>query len=131
MSAKLTLRGVDDLLAELARLAPDLTREASTLQHTIAEDTVTAIRAAYPSVTGRLRNSVRAERLSSGSRSRVFTEVTVAAPYAHFVEFGTATTRPRAAFVPLTRQGRERFAAAVIDRVEARGLVVKGVLSNG
>ena len=131
MSTRMTLRGVDELLTDLTRLAPDLTSEASTLQQTMAADTAAAIRAAYPSETGRLRASVHVERLQSTSGARVYTEVTVDAPYAHFVEFGTARTAPNPAFVPLTRQGRERFAQAVIDRVQARGLVVGGKLSNG
>ena len=128
MSAKLTLGGVDELLAELARLAPDLTTEAVALQQTIAHQTAAAIRAAYPSVTGTLRGSVQVDRLSSTSPARVFTSVTVTAPYAHFVEFGTATTTPTPAFVPLTRIGREQFTQAVIARVKARGLVVGGDL---
>jgi Bacteriophage HK97-gp10, putative tail-component len=131
MSSALILGGVDELLAELARLAPDLTGEAAQLQQTIAIDTATAIRAAYPAVTGALRASVQVERLTSASPARVYTEVTVAAPYAHFVEFGTADRAPNPAFVPLTRQGRERFAQAVVDRVKDHGLVVSGVLRNG
>lgn len=131
MSATLTLGGVDELLAELARLAPDLTTEAGQLQQTIATETAASIRAAYPAVTGALRNSVQVERLTSSSSARVYTEVTVNAPYAHFVEFGTADREPNPAFVPLTRLGRERFAAAVVDRVKAHGLVVGGELRNG
>jgi hypothetical protein len=128
MSSKLILGGVDELLAELDRLAPELTREAIALQQTIANDTAAAIRAAYPSVTGTLRGSVQVDRLSSTSPARVFSRVTVTAPYAEHVEFGTATTTPTPAFVPLTRIGREQFAQAVIDRVKARGLVVGGDL---
>jgi len=131
MSAKLSIRGVDALLADLADLAPDLTREAAARQQARALDAAAAIRAAYPSVTGRLRNSVQVARLSSQSKARVFTEVTVSAPYAHFVEFGTARTAPNPAFVPITRRAREAFAEEMIDRVEARGLVVRGALGNG
>ena len=58
----------------------------------------------------------------------MFTQIVVTAPYAHFVEFGTATTTPTPAFVPQSRIGRERFTAAVISRVKARGLVVGGNL---
>ena len=128
MATKMILGGIDELLAEFARLAPDLTTEAIGLQQSIANETVAAIRAAYPSVTGTLRNSVHVERLSSTSPARVYTQVTVDAPYAHFVEFGTVTTTPTPAFVPQMRIGRERFTAAVIARVKARGLVVGGDL---
>lgn len=131
MASALILGGVDDLLAELARLAPDLTAEAGELQQAMATETAAAIRAAYPAITGALRASVQAERLTSTSPARVYTEVTVGAPYAHFVEFGTADRAPNPAFVPLTRLGRERFAKAVVDRVKARGLEVTGELRNG
>jgi HK97 gp10 family phage protein len=128
MGAKLILSGVDELLAEISRLSPDLTTEAIGLQQSIANETAAAIRAAYPSATGALRASVQVERLSSSSPARVFTQVTVTSPYAEYVEFGTATTTPTPAFVPLTRIGRERFTQTVIDRVKAKGLVVGGDL---
>jgi len=128
MAAALRLTGVDELLAELQLLAPDLAAEVGPLQQSIANETAAAIRAAYPSVTGTLRNSVRVARESSTSPARVFTRIEVTAPYAHFVEFGTVTTTATPAFVPLTRIGRERFTDAVIARVRARGLVVGGDL---
>ena len=131
MGAKLILRGVDELLTDLTRLAPDLTREAVGLQQATTSEAAAAIRNAYPSVTGRLRNSVQVARLSSSSPARVFTEVTVTAPYAHFVEFGTARTAPTPAFVPITRRAREQFARTVIARVKAHGLVVGGESGNG
>ena len=128
MASTLNLGGVEELLRELEALAPGLTSEASTLQSSIASETVAAIRAAYPSVTGALRASVQAERLSSTSSARVFTQVTVSSPYVEYVEFGTAHTTPTPTFVPLTLIGREQFAKAVIDRVKARGLDVGGDL---
>ena len=131
MPAKLIIRGVDTLLADLARLAPDLTREAGHLQHASATAAAADVRAAYPAVTGRLRQSVQVARLTSQSPARVYTEVTVTAPYAHFVEFGTARTAPNPAFVPITRRAREDFVDRIIARVEGRGLVVGGALTNG
>jgi len=131
MAAALRLFGVDNLLKEIERLAPELTRAASAFQQTRAVEAAAEIRAAYPSDTGQLRNSVRVARLSSTSSARVFTQITVDAPYAHFVEFGTARTAPNPAFVPITRRLREQFVRDVIGLVEARGLVVGGELRNG
>jgi HK97 gp10 family phage protein len=128
LATKLTIAGVERLLAELEHLAPGLTAEAVTLQKAIAVETAAAIRAAYPSDTGRLRASVQVSRLSSTSPARVFSTLTVTAPYAEYVEFGTATRTATPAFVPQMRIGRERFAEAVIARVKARGLVVGGDL---
>jgi HK97 gp10 family phage protein len=128
MAATLTLGGVDELLAELARLAPDLAAEAGPLQATIATETAAEIRAGFPSITGNLRRSVEVHREGSTSPARVFTEVAVTAPYAHFVEFGTKDRSPAAVFVPATRRGRERFVKAIVDRVRARGLDVTGAV---
>jgi HK97 gp10 family phage protein len=131
MATELKLTGVDELLAELARLAPDLTAEASTLERTIAEQTAEQLRAALPVVTGRLRASVQVQRESSTSPARVFTRIAVTAPYAEHVEYGTHRTPPRPVFVPITRRGREAFAKAVSAAVKATGLKVTGELRNG
>ena len=128
LATKLTIAGVERLLAELEALTPGLTADAVRIQQAIAVETAAAIRAAYPSDTGRLRDSVRVSRLSSTSPARVFSTITVTAPYAEYVEFGTAHTAPNPAFVPNMRIGRERFAEAMIARVKAQGLVVGGDL---
>jgi len=128
LGTKLMIAGVERLLAELEALTPGLTAEAVTLQKSIAVETAAAIRAAYPSASGRLRASVQVSRLDSNSPARIFSTITVTAPYANYVEFGTAHTTPTPAFVPNMRIGRERFAAAMIARVKARGLVVGGDL---
>ena len=129
MATTLTLGGVDEFLAELARLAPDLAADAGPIERAIATETADQIRAAFPSVTGALRASVQVNPESSASPHRVFTEIAVTAPYAHFVEFGTADRAPAAVFVPLTRRGKERFVKAMIDQVRARGMVVGGLIS--
>lgn len=128
MANQLVLGGVEELLAELQRLSPDLTTEAIALQSTIAQETADELRAALPVASGELRNSVRVQRESSNSPARVFTEVSVNAPYAHFVEFGTADTAPQPAFVPITRRGRETFVKAVVERVRAHGLEIGGIV---
>ena len=126
MATELTLTGVDELLAALARLAPDLAAEAAARQTAIAAEAVEAIRAALPSVTGTLRASVQAQREPSTSPVRVFTRLAVTAPYAHFVEFGTARTPPRPVFAPAQRRAREAFVKDVIATIRAQGLTVTG-----
>ena len=128
MPTELKLAGVDELLEDLLRLAPDLAAEAATLERTIGEQTAAAIRAGYPIVTGQLRRSVQVQRGTSSSPARVFTEISVTAPYAEAVEFGTSRTVPRPNFVPASRRGREAFVRAVIARVRAEGLKVAGGL---
>lgn len=126
MAAQMKLDGVDELLAELGRLAPDLTAETRPLQASQAAETAAALRAAYPAVTGGLRASVTVRQDSSRSPSRLFTEVAVTAPYVEYYEFGTSRTTPHPTFVPITNRGRKEFLDTVIGRVRARGLKVGG-----
>jgi len=126
MATVLKLGGVEGLLAELARLAPDLAAETVPLQTAIANQTADDLRAAYPVVTGALRSSVEVQREPSISPARVFTRVTVTSPYAGFFEFGTVRTAPQPTFRPAVRRGREEFLRAVIARVKSRGLLVTG-----
>jgi Bacteriophage HK97-gp10, putative tail-component len=128
MPTKLHLSGVDELLDELARLTPELTDDAVTLQQRTTAETAAELRGAYAVVTGQLRGSVQVKREGSASPARVFSRIEVTAPYAHFYEFGTVNTEPHPTFVPITRRGREAFTAAVVERVKAAGLVVGGDL---
>jgi hypothetical protein len=126
MASVLRLGGIDQLLTELEGLAPALAAAAASVQGTIAEETASAIRAGYPSVTGTLRASVRVERAPSTSPVRVFARLVVGAPYAEYVEFGTSRQAPAAVFVPAARRGREAFVKAVIEQVRDAGLRVTG-----
>ena len=126
MGSVLRLDGVDDLLNELIRLAPDLAADAGPLERAAAAATADELRAALPYATGALRDSVQVEGLSTTTTGRVATRVVVTSPYADYVEFGTARTAPRPTFVPMTRRGRQAFARAIMDRVRDRGLVVAG-----
>lgn len=126
MASELRLTGVDELLRELIRLAPDLAEEAGALQSAIAQETAANVRAAYPAVTGDLRASVQVQRESSASPVRVFTRVAVLAPYASYFEFGTVNTPPRPTFIPLSNDGRREFLNQIIARVRAHGLTVSG-----
>lgn len=126
MASSIQLSGVDDFLAELARLAPDLADEATTLEDSHAQETARELRAAYPAVTGRLRASVQVQRVGTNSPARVATQLQVTAPYAEFFEFGTSRTAPHPTFVPIQTRGRAAFVASVVDRVKARGLQIHG-----
>ena len=126
MPAELKLGGVDELLAELQALVPDLVADTRPLEFAMAQDTAQTLRAAYPVVTGQLAGSVVVEPESSASRARVFTRLANTAPYAEFYEFGTAHQAASPTFVPITRRGREAFVKTVIARVERTGLDVSG-----
>jgi len=131
MPSVLRLDGVDALLGELARLAPDLMAETRPLQAAIAERTADEVRAALPVATGALRASVQVVPVGAAGPARLASRVVVGAEYAAFVEFGTPLMAPRPVFVPATRRGREAFVAAVIARVRAHGLAVGGELRDG
>jgi HK97 gp10 family phage protein len=126
MASELRLTGVDELLAELERLAPELAAEARTRQDTIAQQTADVLRSAYPVVSGELRDSIEVTRESSHSAVRVFTRIEVTARHAMFYEFGTHNTPAHPTFTPIVRRGREAFLDAIVARVEARGLEVSG-----
>jgi len=126
MPSAIRWSGLEAFLDELGRLGPDLADEAAIEQRAIAEATADTLRAAYPVVTGRLRASVQVEYPGSASPARRFAQLVVGAPYAEFVEFGTARTRPSPAFVPISRRGREAFVKAVVARVRDRGFHVTG-----
>ena len=126
MATELRLGGVDEFLAELDRLAPDLTTDARALQADNAERAAANLRAAYHVVSGELRKSVEVARESSTSPTRVFTRISVTARHAGFYEFGTHRSAPHPTFTPIVRRSREQFREDVIARVEARGLEVTG-----
>jgi len=130
MPAELKLTGFDEFIVDLARLAPEFAAETARLEQTITEETAETLRAAYPVVSGELRDSVRVEPGDSRSPERVFTRVAVTAPYATFFEFGTARTTPHPTFVPIVRRGREAFLKAVIALVRGQGLKVSGAPSD-
>ena len=131
MPSILRLAGVDELLRELARLAPDLLAESRPLVAAQAARTADEVRAALPVATGALRASVHVVTPGGTRPGRLATRVVVGADYAAFVEFGTPLMPPRPVFVPAVRRGRQAVAAAVIARVRARGLSVGGETRDG
>ena len=131
MPSILRLAGVDELLRELAGLAPDLLAESRPLVAAQAARTADEVRAALPVATGALRASVHVVTPGGTGPGRLATRVVVGADYAEFVEFGTPLMPARPVFVSAVRRGRQAFAAAVIARVRARGLVVGGETRDG
>ena len=131
MPSVLRLDGVDALLSELARLAPDLLAETRPLQAAITDRTADEVRANLPVDTGALRASVQVVTPGGAGPARLARRVVVGAEYAEFVEFGTPLMPARPVFVSAVRRGRQAFAAAVIARVRARGLVVGGDTRDG
>jgi hypothetical protein len=84
-----------------------------------------AVKAAYPVVTGALRDGVRIlERVPRGIA--VLYTVVTSAPHAHIYEFGSVRTRPTATFLPITERERRASVAAVAGMVEGHGLEVRG-----
>ena len=96
------------------------------LQASNAEQAASNLRAAYPVVSGELRDSIEVVREGSTSPARVFTRISVTSRHAGFYEFGTHRSAPHPTFTPIVRRAREQFRDDVIQRVEARGLQVSG-----
>jgi len=126
MATEIQFTGITELLAALERLAPDLAAAAVTQEKAIATQTVEAIRAGYPLVTGTLRNSVQIQKQGSTTPVRPFTQIAVTAPYATLVEFGMARTAPRPVFIPAIRRAREALVKDVVEKIRQQGLTVTG-----
>lgn len=125
MPNKLVLGGFEELRAELVKLPDELNRDADPILIRYARATESEVVAAYPRVTGKLREGVRiVERVARGLAT-LYTLVT-SAPYAHIFEFGSVHQRPRATFLPITETGRRQAVTAVVAMVESKGLVVRG-----
>lgn len=125
MPNKLVLTGFKELRSELVALPDTVKRESAPILVRYARAAQTEVLAAYPTITGELRAGVRiVERVARGVAT-LYTLVT-SAPYAHIFEFGSARSRPRATFLPISERERRASVVAVADMVEAKGLVVRG-----
>jgi hypothetical protein len=125
MPNELKLTGFDELNAELAKFPTAMRDRSATILAGYAEQAKNAVQAAYPVVTGALRDGVQLIPRVGRGIAAVLT-VRSGSPHAHFYEFGTVRERPHPTFIPIT--GRERRAAttAVVDLVVAEGLHVDG-----
>lgn len=125
MANKLELKGFDTLRAELVALPESAKRDAAPILLRHARDAEARVKAAYPVVTGTLRDGVHVvERVARGVAS-LYTLIT-SAPYAHIFEFGSVRQPPRATFLPIAGPARRAAVVDVADMVEAKGLTVRG-----
>lgn len=83
------LKNVHSARAKLETLAADLEKQAAEQVRAAAEERCAAAKARCPVVTGRLRNSIRAE--IKGLEAQVVSDC----PYAAAVELGTSKRAPR------------------------------------
>jgi hypothetical protein len=125
MSAKLELRGFDDLIRDLTALPATLNHGADPILLRYARQAEAQLVAAYPVVTGALRGGVKIVERTARGVATLYTLVS-SAPHAHLFEFGTARTTPRATFLPITERDRRAATAAVSDLVRDQGLTVHG-----
>lgn len=122
---RLELKGFDELEAELERLAPVLTDEATPIADTAATTAVETVRTAYREITGRLRRGLRVVTVATKSY-RVQRRIENAEEYALFYEFGTSRSKATPTFVPITVRARQAFKKAIVALVESKGLQVRG-----
>ena len=125
MASDLKLSGFDDLLAELAALPTAARDESKPLLVAHARRAQAAIVAGYPEITGRLRAGVQIIERAARGAAAIYSLVS-SAPYAHIVEFGSARTRPRANFLPVSSGEQRASVVAVAGIVESKGLTVRG-----
>jgi Bacteriophage HK97-gp10, putative tail-component len=125
MANHLRLSGFRELRRDLAALPEDSRTAAEPILLAHARRAETALHAAYPFITGALRDGVRIVKREARGIAALFT-VRSDAPHAHLYEFGTAHTRPHAAFLPITEEQRRAAVRDVAAMVERTGLQVRG-----
>jgi Bacteriophage HK97-gp10, putative tail-component len=135
MPATLRIDGLDDELDALTALPTTLRDQAAPLVRATADQAEATIRAAYPVVSGQLRDSLHQETVETpaGIKVRLIND----APEAIWYEYGTvfrhtslgyARGRMPAAkvFVPEVMRDRRALIDDLIPVVEAEGLKVRG-----
>ena len=134
MSAKLEIKGLDELRAALKKLPADLQREAAVIVQAQAEQMAVDVQGAYPFVTGNLRSHVQVT-LSSDAVGGVSARVKNTAKHAHIYEKGTGARAwkngkstgvmpANPTFIPIAILRRRVMTAALVDVVERAGLTV-------
>jgi HK97 gp10 family phage protein len=125
VSAKLELRGFDELKAYFAQFATKLQQDADPILLRAARQSEAQLLEAYPVVTGALRAGVKiVERRTR--RGVTFYRLVSSAYHAHLYEFGTKRQPPRATFLPITERDRRAATVAIANLVRAEGLAVTG-----
>lgn len=127
MSNQLLLVGLLELKRELAAFPTASAQHAAGILETHATRAQAAIVAAYPVITGEMREKVVVKpRRSFRSLARVAYDLISGAFYARFYEFGTVHQRARPIFFPTTSAGKRAATADVVAYVETQGIRVTG-----
>lgn len=122
-----TWHGLDAFTQQLQTLPTDLTTAAQPIVQQSAEEAGDVMRARYPVVTGRLRDSVVVRELArKRTETNVSWLVANTAPYAHFVEYGTRSTPPRPVFIATRNQKRRDMYAALKAMLPRFNLKARG-----
>lgn len=123
MSVKWT--GLAEHMREIEQLPHTVVAMADARASSAAEATAAALRAAYPVVTGHLRDSVTIERHTSGGTVSV--SVINTAEYAIPFEYGGAERPAGKVFVPITARGRRQTFGAIVGGLRELGATVRTV----
>jgi hypothetical protein len=136
MSARLELKGVDELRAQLRRLPQHLTDEASDIITSTAHELRTEVQNAYPrGPTGNLLRMVSVIKTTSALMASAL--VRNRAPHAAIFEYGTQTRQtalgynrgrmpPGRVFVPRAISARRRMWDRLKAMLVREGLTVTG-----
>ena len=120
-----TWSGLEEHMRELEALPATVVSTADAIASSKAEATAAALRAAYPVVTGHLRDSVTIERHTSGGTVAV--SVINTAEYAIPFEYGGAERPAGKVFVPITLRGRRQTVGAIVGELRELGATVRTV----
>ena len=115
--------GLAEHMREIAALPHTVVQSADAIASSKAEATAAALRAAYPVVTGHLRDSVTVERHTSGGTVAV--SVINTAEYAIPFEYGGADRPAGKVFVPIVLRGRRQTFGAIVGALREMGATVR------
>ena len=125
MPNQLKLTGFDELRRQLVALPKESVKDADPILLKWARLAQAEVVAAYPQVTGQLRQGVKLIPRVARGMAALWTVATTA-PYAHIYEFGSARQAGKATFLPITERDRRASVIDVAATVEAKGLKVSG-----
>jgi len=126
MASELRMTGFMELKESLTRFPYETRALAAPILATYAAQTIDALKAAYPVVTGALRDGVAlVPRVGRGIAAVV--TVTSASDHAHLYEFGTVHAPPHPTFLPISGRMRRAAVYAIAAMVHEQGILVTGV----
>jgi hypothetical protein len=125
MPNDLKLTGFDELRRDLL-VFPTASRDVAAGMIAVAcERTKELVQAAYPVITGALRDGVEVMARVGRGIAAVRT-VSSTSGHAMFYEFGTRHSRPHPTFVPITQRERRATTQDIAAYVETQGITVTG-----